>query len=134
MLSHPVEGTAHVGQDGRSQFSGEKGVQRDSEARLKPMHFIGDRTDGQRDLCVIYIRTVVTIPPREKAPGAARMVAGATPRQSQTQAGARESEGLRAVLTRGSGCLKDKRPRSFSPKKRLPAGTGEGRGSEVGGR
>ena len=57
---------------------------------LNTMHFTGDRTDGQRDLCVIYIRTVVTTAPREEAPRAAKMVAEATPRQSQAPAGARE--------------------------------------------
>ena len=71
---------------------GRKASRETQRPDLNTMHFIGDRADGQRDLCVIYIRTVVTTPPREEAPRAARMVAGATPRQHRLR---REPESLK---------------------------------------
>lgn len=70
--------------------AGRKASRETQRPDLNTMHFIGDRTDGQRDLCVIYIRTVVTTEPREEAPRAAKMGPEATPRQSQAPAGARE--------------------------------------------
>lgn len=46
-----------------------------SEARSETVHFIGERAEGRRGLCAIYIRAVVRIPPREGTPGQQKVTA-----------------------------------------------------------